>query len=61
LKRFAPGHQPLPALPNGLRIDDVRAIGTTLFATHNLPFQIVGVLILVATIGVVILSKRELK
>ena len=61
LKRFAPGHQPLPALPSGLRVDDVRAIGTTLFSTHNLPFQIVGVLILVATVGVVILSKRELK
>ncbi len=29
--------------------------------THNLPFQVIGVLILVATIGVVVLSKRELK
>ena len=42
-------------------VDDVRNIGTTLFATHNLPFQVIGVLILVATIGVVVLSKRELK
>ncbi len=33
----------------------------TLFTTHNLPLQVVGVLILVATVGVVILSKRELK
>jgi NADH-quinone oxidoreductase subunit J len=61
LKRFGPGHSPLPALPAGANLDDVRAIGTTLFSTHNLPFQVVGVLILVATIGVVILSKRELK
>ena len=42
-------------------VDDVRNIGTTLFSTHNLPFQVIGVLILVATIGVVVLSKRELK
>src|SRR5262245_50022072 len=61
LKRFAPGHSAFPTLPTGTNIDDVRAIGTTLFSTHNLPFQVVGVLILVATIGVVILSKRELK
>jgi NADH-quinone oxidoreductase subunit J len=61
LKRFAPGHAAFPELPAGARVDDVRAIGTTLFSTHNLPFQVVGVLILVATIGVVILSKRELK
>ena len=30
-----------------------------LFRNYNLPFQIVGVLVLVATIGVVLLSKRE--
>jgi NADH-quinone oxidoreductase subunit J len=42
-------------------VDDVRNVGTTLFSTHNLPFQVIGVLILVATIGVVVLSKRELK
>jgi len=41
--------------------DDVRNIGLLLFANYNLPFQIVGVLVLVATIGVVLLSKRELR
>ncbi len=61
LSRFAPGHQPFPELPAGVKVDDVHEIGTTLFSTHNLPFQVIGVLILVATIGVVILSKRELK
>jgi len=60
LKHFKPGQQAFPALPPG-KIDDVREVGMTLFTTHNLPFQVVGVLILVATIGVVILSKRELK
>jgi NADH-quinone oxidoreductase subunit J len=61
LRRFPLGQQPLPALPPGTKIDDVREVGMVLFSTHNLPFQVVGVLILVATIGVVILSKKELK
>jgi NADH-quinone oxidoreductase subunit J len=41
--------------------DDVHQIGALLFSSYNLPFQIVGVLILVATVGVVLLSKRELR
>ena len=60
LKRFPLGQQPFPPLSPGPH-DDVRDVGMTLFSTHNLPFQVIGVLILVATIGVVILSKRELK
>jgi NADH-quinone oxidoreductase subunit J len=43
----------------GSTIDDVRNIGAVLFGNYNLPFQIVGVLVLVATIGVVLLGKRE--
>ena len=46
---------PLPSPP----IDDVRNVGAALFTNYNLPFQLVGVLVLVATIGVVLLSKRE--
>jgi len=60
LKRFPLGEKGFPALRSG-PIDDVREVGTTLFSAYNVPFQVVGVLILVATIGVVILSKRELK
>ena len=65
LRRFPDGKKPFPelnleSLP-GHRLDDVRQVGDALFAIHNLPFQVVGALILVATIGVVILSKRELK
>ncbi len=65
LRRYPDGHRPFPALdlanlPNH-RLDDVRLVGEALFSIHNLPFQVVGVLILVATIGVVLLSKRELK
>ena len=49
---------PLPPLTKST-FDDVHYIGALLFSNYNLPFQIIGVLVLVATIGVVILSKRE--
>jgi len=39
--------------------DDVWHIGRLLFNNYNLPFQIIGVLVLVATVGVVLLSRRE--
>ena len=39
----------------------MRQVGLLLFSNYNLPFQIIGVLILVATIGVIVLSKRELR
>jgi NADH-quinone oxidoreductase subunit J len=42
-----------PSLP------DVHLIGHTLFNGYNLPLQIVGVLLLVATVGVVALSRRQ--
>jgi NADH-quinone oxidoreductase subunit J len=60
LRGYDDGHRAFPPLADA-NIDDVRQVGMTLFTTHNLPFQVVGVLILVATIGVIILSKRELK
>src|SRR5438105_10169699 len=41
--------------------DDIHRIGLLLFGNFNLPFQIIGIVILVATIGVVMLSRRELK
>lgn len=42
-------------------ISDVALVGATLFGGYNFPFQIVGVLLLVATVGVVVLSRKELK
>jgi NADH-quinone oxidoreductase subunit J len=51
---------PFPALA-AAQNDDVHSVGLLLFGNYNLPFQIIGVLILVATIGVVVLSKRELR
>jgi NADH-quinone oxidoreductase subunit J len=50
---------PFAALPP-MQVDDVHSIGLLLFGNYNLPLQIIGVLILVATIGVIVLSKREL-
>jgi NADH-quinone oxidoreductase subunit J len=54
------GNEPFPKL-NDFPLEDVQNVGRLLFSNYNLPFQVVGVLLLVATIGVVILSKRELK
>jgi NADH-quinone oxidoreductase subunit J len=58
--RYQPARQPFPPL-SASAIDDVRGIGMRLFETYTLPFQIIGVLVLVASIGVVVLSKRELR
>lgn len=43
----------------GGRLPDVHLIGHTLFTDYNLPLQILGVLLLVATVGVVALSKKQ--
>lgn len=40
-------------------LPDVNLIGDVAFNHYNLPLQIVGVLLLVATVGVVVLSKRQ--
>ena len=58
IRRFEGARQTFPAL-SASTIDDVRNIGALLFRNYNLPFQIVAVLVLVATIGVVLLSRRE--
>jgi len=42
-------------------VNDVQAVGAVLFRHFNLPFQMVGVLLLVATVGVVLLSRRTLR
>ena len=58
--RFKMASKPFPPLTRST-IDDVHNVGALLFTNYNLPFQIIGVLVLVATIGVVVLSKRELR
>ena len=54
---FPEGEKIATALTDG-RLPDVQLIGHTLFTGYNLPLQILGVLLLVATIGVVALSKK---
>lgn len=51
---------PLPPLSPEVG-SDVARVGMKLFESYNLPFQIIGVLLLVAAVGVVLLSKKEIK
>jgi len=51
---------PMPALPAS-RASDVKMIGFTLFHSYGLPFEVVGVLLLSATVGVVVLSRKSLR
>lgn len=53
------GAVPLAKLPPPP--SDIATIGRLLFTKYLLPFEVVGVLLLVATIGVVLLSKRDNK
>jgi NADH-quinone oxidoreductase subunit J len=55
---FQPARRIFPLLARSTT-DDVWNIGRLLFNNYNLPFQIIGVLVLVATVGVVLLSRRE--
>ena len=53
--------EPFPPLPPLVKVNDVHNIGLLLFDRYNLPFQVIGILVLVATVGVIVLSKRELR
>src|SRR5438046_9170983 len=55
---FQAARQTFPALARSTT-DDVWNIGALLFSNYNLPFQSIGVLVLVATSGLVLLSLRE--
>ena len=56
-ENFKEGGKIATALGEG-RLPDTQLIGHTLFTGYNLPLQILGVLLLVATVGVVALSKK---
>ena len=58
--RLSIAKQPFPPLQRSTS-DDVHHIGLTLFGNYNLPFQLIGIVILIATIGVVMLSRREMR
>jgi NADH-quinone oxidoreductase subunit J len=55
---FKAAQQNFPPLTSAA-VDDVHNIGRLLFDNYNLPFQIIGVLVLVASVGVIVLSRRE--
>jgi NADH-quinone oxidoreductase subunit J len=56
--RFPGAQQAFPPLSRPVS-DDVHQIGLLLFNNYNLPFQVIGIVILVATVGVIVLSRRE--
>lgn len=60
IKSLPAAARPFPALPHAAETD-VAAVGMTLFSSFNLPLQVIGVLLLAATVGVVILSRRSLR
>lgn len=59
--KSGPSYSDIPREPIAGPITDVIGVGVTLFKSYTLPFQVIGVLLLVATVGVVLLSKKELK
>ena len=60
IKSLPSAAEGFPAL-EGKNVSDTYGVGMALFSNFNLPFQIIGVLLLVATVGVVILSRRSLR
>lgn len=62
---FALAHNPrgevtAASLPVGA-VNDIPMIGGLLFSKYVLPFEVVGVLLLVAMLGVILLSKKDLR
>lgn len=53
---FVPATQEAPKLEGG-----TNALGHLLFSNYTLPFEIVSVLLLVAMVGVILLSKKKLE
>jgi NADH-quinone oxidoreductase subunit J len=47
--------------PAQLAEGETKALGQLLFKSHILPFEILSLLLLVAMVGVILLSKKELK
>ena len=57
---FQGGNAVFPALQSGGH-GDTWLVGMALFQQYKLPLQVIGALVVVASVGVVLLSKRELK
>jgi NADH-quinone oxidoreductase subunit J len=52
---------PAPAVTGPGAVGDTITLGKLLFTQYLLPFEIVSVLLLVAMVGVILLSKKDLK
>jgi NADH-quinone oxidoreductase subunit J len=52
---------PIESLTAPTAIGDTAALGRLLFTKYLLPFEIVSILLLVAMVGVILLSKKDLK
>jgi NADH-quinone oxidoreductase subunit J len=53
--------QPGKDLPAPTAVGDTAMLGKMLFTNYLLPFEIVSILLLVAMVGVILLSKKDLK
>ena len=53
--------QPGKDLPVPTAVGDTATLGKLLFTNYLLPFEIVSILLLVAMVGVILLSKKDLK
>ena len=53
--------QPGKDLPKPTAVGDTATLGKMLFTSYLLPFEIVSILLLVAMVGVILLSKKDLK
>jgi NADH-quinone oxidoreductase subunit J len=53
--------KPGAGLPASTAVGDTATLGRMLFTDYLLPFEIVSLLLLVAMVGVVLLSKKDLK
>lgn len=53
-------HSSLPVESN-LQVGSTLDLGRLLFSSYTLPFEILSILLLVAMVGVILLSKRDLK
>ena len=60
LGHFAHGKQQLAVLPEDAAVHQyVKRVGEAVFSDFNFHLQLLGILLLVATIGVVVLSRRQ--
>ena len=50
-----------PSSGSGVLAGETKALGRLLFESYLLPFEILSILLLVAMVGVILLSKKELK